>query len=402
MKSFEQQLKDVSEGWVKDGVVTAGQREALLARHPERASGGRLAAILGAVGGGLVLAGVCLLIGANWEEIGDWTKIMGLVGLLVGSYLAGWRLAVKPGGYPLVGETFFMVGAGLFMAGIALVSQIYHLNGRPATAVMIWWLGIAGVPWVVKSKGAWFMSLLAMVTWLGMEVMTAGSWLAVYDGGRWARSVSVLAGWLTVIGLAVWLGGLGLKGTMKSLYADMTERWGAFLTCGALYLLSFVRHEWRWVERADGDMRWQAGVFLAAVLAVAGGLAWRAAKREVVMMGWWWLPVGLAVAGVLGGVDLGDGGWGWSVLAWAGLFGMNLAMIRTGLATGREGWVNLGVTFIALNIVTRYFDLFGTMMEGGIFFVVTGVMVLGVGFYLERKRRAWLGQMRGGDGRAIL
>jgi uncharacterized membrane protein len=69
-------------------------------------------------------------------------------------------------------------------------------------------------------------------------------------------------------------------------------------------------------------------------------------------------------------------------------------MIRTGLATGREGWVNLALAFIAVNIVTRYFDLFGTMMEGGVFFVVSGVIVLTLGIYLERKRREWLKAMR--------
>lgn len=78
----------------------------------------------------------------------------------------------------------------------------------------------------------------------------------------------------------------------------------------------------------------------------------------------------------------------------AALFLLNIGMIRTGLATGRESWINLGMTFIALNVVTRYFLLFGTMLQGGVFFIVTGLLIIGLGWYLERKRRALVGTVR--------
>ena len=62
--------------------------------------------------------------------------------------------------------------------------------------------------------------------------------------------------------------------------------------------------------------------------------------------------------------------------------------------SGRESWINLGMGFIALNIVTRYFLLFGSMLDGGVFFIVTGLLVLGLGWYLERKRRTLVGTVR--------
>ena len=85
-------------------------------------------------------------------------------------------------------------------------------------------------------------------------------------------------------------------------------------------------------------------------------------------------------------------------LACLGLFLLNVGMIRDGLATGRESWINLGIAFVALNLFTRYFDLFGTMLEGGVFFVVTGVIVLGLGIYLERKRRTLVAAMHRKEG----
>jgi hypothetical protein len=74
-------LREESSAWVAEGLVTAAQREALLARHPESGPA-RLPGILGAVGGALVLAGVCLLIGSNWERIGAFAKIAGVILLI--------------------------------------------------------------------------------------------------------------------------------------------------------------------------------------------------------------------------------------------------------------------------------------------------------------------------------
>jgi len=112
------------------------------------------------------------------------------------------------------------------------------------------------------------------------------------------------------------------------------------------------------------------------------------------MLAGWSVLAFVPVIAVLASVQVQDGGWLWSACAWFSLFLFNVAIVRIGLATGRASWVNLGIGFIALNIITRYFDLFGTMLEGGLFFVVSGAIVLTLGIYLERKRRYLLASMR--------
>ena len=91
----EEKLAEWSAGWVADGLVTAAQREALLARHPVPAGGShRFLAILAMLGGTMLVVGVSLIIKSNWEQIGDWVKITGLVALLSGAYALGYRLKV--------------------------------------------------------------------------------------------------------------------------------------------------------------------------------------------------------------------------------------------------------------------------------------------------------------------
>ncbi|MET0261283.1 MAG: DUF2157 domain-containing protein [Rariglobus sp.] len=394
MKSFEERLRSESVAWVETGVVTSAQRQALLERHPvEAGGGGRFVAILGAVGGGLLLAGVCLLVSANWQEIGDWVKIGGLVALLMGAYVAGWKLKISPGNYEKTGDAFFMLGAGLLMAGIALVSQIFHLNSRPATGVLVWWLGIVTVPWLVKSKGAQAVSLIALLIWLGMEFAIRGSWLSLAEQGRGFEDGVRLVAIMTALGLAIWLAGLALRETRHELFAALHEKWGALIVCSGLYVIGFLRHFWSW-QNNEYAVRLLPVILVAGLIVAAAVLAWRASRREVLAMAPWLVAALIPVGAVLFGWNVGDHGWLWSAWSWTALFVLNVFMIRTGLATGREGWVNLGMAFIALNIVTRYFDLFGTMLEGGVFFVISGVIVLTLGIYLERKRRKWLGAMR--------
>jgi uncharacterized membrane protein len=393
MKSFEERLRIESSDWVGEGLMTGDQRAALLARHPETAAGGRFVTILAAVGGGLLLAGICLLISSNWQEIGDWIKISGLLILLAGSYVAGWRLKVAPGGYSKTGDAFFMLGAGLFMAGIALVSQIYHLNSRPASGVLVWWLGIVAVPWLVRSKGAQAVSLLAFLAWLGMEFAMRDSWLSLLPEGYYSESGIRFVAIMTLLGIAVWLAGLALQETRHGAFASLHEKWGALIVCSGLYLLGFLRHIWEW-RSENRPVEMLPVILVAALVVLAAWGALRASRREFVGLSLWFLTAFVPVGAVLAGWNPGDHGWLWSAWSWTALFVLNVFMIRIGLATGREGWVNLGLGFIAVNIVTRYFDLFGTMMEGGVFFVVSGVIVLTLGIYLERKRRGWLATMR--------
>lgn len=424
--SFENRLRQESTGWVAEGIITGTQREALLARHPATAdvpadaphatapataetaaeshrSNNRFVAILGMIGGALLLTGICLVISSNWQAIGDWTKIGGLIALLIGSYAAGWRLGIAPGNFPRTGDACFMLGAGLLLAGIALVSQIFHLNSRPPNGVLVWWIGIAAVPWLVRSVGAQFLSLAAGLLWLGMEMAQPDSWLsAVTEHFRYydEQLFFVFAAVYLLLGLTIWLAGIALRGSRRADFSGMHEKWGALLVCAGLYAFGFIRHSWRsYRNDTDGLIRIAPVpmIVVIALLLLAGWLAWRArSERKTLRV----LAPGLFASALIGGfMGIGlpcDAGWLWalSVIASAVLFVLNILMIRAGLVGGRAGWVNLGIAFIALNIITRYIDLFGTMLRGGLFFIVTGILVIALGIFLERKRRAWIATVR--------
>lgn len=394
MKS-EEKLVEWTEGWVADGLVTAAQRDAILARHPMPASGAnRFLAILAGIGGSLLVVGVSLVIKSNWEQLGDWLKIGGLLVLLTGAYTLGWRLKISPGHYPKTGDACLMAGAVFFLLGIALVSQIFHLDSRPANGVLLWWAGIVALPWITRAKGMQLVSVVAGLTWLGMELAADDSWLRLANESVSSREEYQYAAIGVLAGLALLLFGLGLHGGRHGYFAGLHEKAGLLLTSWSLYFLGFTwsAHEWS-LHRLGGAQL--APVLAVSLLAAAAAAwAWLRNYRELKFLGWALLPALVPAFAHLLGLDLLDSGWLWGGLACLSLFLLNLGMIRAGLATGRESWINLGMAFIALNIVTRYFLLFGSMLEGGVFFIVTGLLVLGLGWYLERKRRALVGAVR--------
>jgi uncharacterized membrane protein len=379
--SFVNKLRDETSLWVNDGLIDTAQREVILARYGRDESAGRLATVMGLIGGAIAVTGIALIISANWQAIGDWTKIGGLIALLVASYTGAWRLKFGPVPYPKTGDTLLMAGGALFLCGIALVSQIYHLNDRPANAALIWWVAIAAVPWLARSKPALLLSVLAGLIWIGMEVTTEGSPLALYRNEHWWRDENGMIALYVLLGLGLFSAGLAMRRSRWKELAGAVELPGLLTLHGALFFLSFARHDW-----PEQAARWVAPAVVLLLAATATAMAWRGRTPATS-----WL-IGLCAAailpalGVLAAYDGADGYLA-SGAAWVLLLGIDLALARAGVLAGRPGWVNLGLAFIGLNIFARYWDLFGSMLQGGAFFLVTGLALIGLGYGLERQRR---------------
>jgi hypothetical membrane protein len=97
-----------------------------------------------------------------------------------------------------------------------------------------------------------------------------------------------------------------------------------------------------------------------------------------------------------------DGGpryyhWGQSwtyLIASLALFVFCLLQIQVGIQERSPFLVNLGVVFIALDILAAYCDLVGSMARTGVMFLISGVFLIVFGVYLEKKRRALMQQIK--------
>ena len=374
-----------------DGLVSADQHRAIVERYSLDREGNRLLAILGILGGILVTAGAVLLVAANWDEVPKAVKIVGGLLLMLGAHGVGWRFG-RSGTHPAMAATFHLVGAGLFLANIGLVGQVYHLSSRPQNAILLWLAGIAPLPWILRSRALLLLTLSVFGVWLGTELVDSEGLL--HFGGE-ARMCSLY------LALAVVFIGAGrlLRGGRFPEFAGPTEKFGLLAVHHSAFplMLGFFYRQ---------DPIQPAGWWVAAVVATIGfGLVLRDVFEEDpdLPRQWRWVWLG-ALVGILFLASAGLGlhqpgpryggreaGPHWLVLP--AMFAFSLLQIRVGLHRRIPFFVNLAIVSIAVQILTAYLQLFGTMADTGLIFVSTGVLLIGLGWYLERQRRSLVRSM---------
>jgi hypothetical protein len=376
-----------------------------LAREQVRERGAlTLAGVLGGLGGGAVFLGLILLIGANWDGIPDLAKLAGFLILLGGTHAAGLWITRSGLPYGKTAAALHFVGGGLFIGGVGLVAQIYHLDGRPPNGVLLWLVSLVPLAALLRSGSLTFLAIVALVVWVHMEGSFEGSPLWM---GR-SFTLHLLSD--LAIGVAL----LTFSGLLRSLDAGVAK---IFRACGILlfictvYVLGFYRH---WGDdRYLGHLRGGGGLFPLILfgLAVVGTVSgWKhlapgqdgLRKRLIALLGLA-LGLGIAVLGVtVGTFGRGDRietsefgilkhwtvtGWALSILAWALWFALGAWCLAWGARTDRKAYINLGVLAIGAGIITRFFDLMGGLAETGLLFLLGGAVLLGTGFGMERWRR---------------
>lgn len=141
MASFEKQLEKLLLAARAQELLdsaTASRLTALAAERERDRGWLSLGGTLGQLGAAVTILGIILLVAANWRDIADWMKIAGLLLLLGGTHGAGLWIQATGRPYPRFAEALHFVGAGLFLAGLALVGQIYHLHADPSSALLLW------------------------------------------------------------------------------------------------------------------------------------------------------------------------------------------------------------------------------------------------------------------------
>jgi uncharacterized membrane protein len=376
------------------GLITVEQQRDIVEHFKLKEEGNQFLVIISFVGAVLVACGIILLIAANWGEIPRGVKIaVGLL-LMLGAHGGGWYLREVNGKYRKSGEALHLVGSGLFLGNIALIGQIYHLSARPPNAFLLWWAGIAALPWLLRSKAQHVLSLLAFGLWFGLEINQASS--PVFFGND---EYQILL--YALLGLVYLGGGYCLRRSSFAEFASPTEKLGllAFLvfayplTWGVLYLehggLATVS---LWIFPALAAL---------ALLLLAGGVpALTELSRQ---WRWTWgLALAAGIALLVGelfvaphwavGYDQQNDAYHWACAV--GLFVFCLLQIQVGVQRRSEFMVNLGVAFIALLIIATYVNLVGSMARTGLMFLAGGVFLIVFGIYLEKKRRSLMRQMK--------
>ncbi len=144
MWNYRRNVERDLERWTGAGWVTpsgAAEIRKDLAKSP----GIGLAGVLGILASVLLAFAVFSFVGANWDEIPRLARMVLLFGLMGLGYLIAGVFETR--GKAALADAALLFSAAVFGASIALISQMYHIDGHAPDGVMLWWIGafFAGV-----------------------------------------------------------------------------------------------------------------------------------------------------------------------------------------------------------------------------------------------------------------
>ncbi len=412
MASFAQQLERLLLAAQARGLVESGLAEQLtaLAAERERERGWlSLGGVLGRLGAAVTMLGVILLIAANWQHIGAGVKILGFLLLLGGAHGAALWIQWTGRPYPRFAEALHFLGAGLFVGGLALVGQIYHLPANPPRAMLVWLVAIAPLAVLLRSPAISGLGILAAWLWLHFEAANSDS--PVHVSGFTSYLMLSLG-----MGLALLGGQSKLRQEDRRIRSVMRGAAQLILFYG-VYVLGFFR---RFAERADtvatGSLVLPLGALVLGSAGVVLGwnrlapeVPWLRARLSLLLV----LLVTTCVVALLIAVDVIPRGPPVSVFefgtsarfavgtvlvsaaAWVLWFLFALWLVVYGALSRQRDFVNTGVLAFGLGIVTRFLDLIGGLADTGTLFVLGGIVLLGTAWAMERWRRAVVARIEG-------
>jgi uncharacterized membrane protein len=377
------------------GLITADQEQRIIDHFKLKEHDSRMLTVVSVFGGLLVCCGIVLLIAANWDEIPRGVKIAGGLTLMLGAHIAGWYLREHKRSYPKTGEALHLAGSCLFLGNIALIGQVYHLTSRAPNAFLLWFAGIALLPWILRAVTQHLLALVAFGIWFAFEINERGS--PLYFGQD--ETQLLLYCTLALIYVA---GAYLLRLTNFRIFARPTEALGLI----ALHVFVYPT-TWGLIRvssgTTDGSSAWLFTLMGATALALIVVGCWRLTNLSPQWRLAWAGSLCAMVAlfaFVLLYVPEYPGGWKqpFRWLFTATLFAFCLVEVQVGIQRRLPMLVNLGVTFLALTILSAYVNLFGSMARTGVMFLFAGVFLVGFGVYLEKKRRSWLSEALGTPG----
>ena len=75
-------------------------------------------------------------------------------------------------------------------------------------------------------------------------------------------------------------------------------------------------------------------------------------------------------------------------LANIALLSAGTIFILSGSKEFNEKRINFGVGIIFIMVITRFFDIFGTLLKSGMAFIITGIVMIFISYILNKGRRA--------------
>lgn len=412
---------------LEEGVITqdeAGRIRSYYAQKPQPENN-KLVIVFGILGSLLVGMGLILIIAHNWDTMPKALKLgIGLAPMLVAQGLCGYLLWKKSS------SIAWREGAAVFLmfgiaTAMAIVSQVYNMDGTLASFLFFWLLLTLPVIYVMRSSAV---SLLfwAGITWYACDdgyihfykAIPYKYWLLALSAVPWyvhlcrrdESTFTYFHNWIIAISLIITLGtfssnteelilpayiflfGIFILAGQLPVFSRSRLVADAYLVLGSLGLITLLlslSFKWYWQEIFRQDMAgWlysPEGILCVVLFLIAVGLyvmLLRHKKYTQLLSKSYVIPVFV----ILFIIGLGDP---YTAQILMNIFVLILAVytIREGAKADHLGRMNYGLLIFALLIICRFFDTNLSFVIRGLLFVLVGLGFFAMNYRMIRKRK---------------
>lgn len=383
--------------WQTSNLISAPQVRAI--ENLYEPAKGTMSQVLVGLGAMLVGLGFLSYIAANWMEFSRMFRVGLILGMYILSMLSAWQLEPS---YPKTSRALLLLGSFLYGGGIFLIAQMFHEGGHYTDALFWWMTGVVPAALIFKDRLQLILLQAIAIVYLNGLYQP---WYSIFRYYGYERHALDLATFLwsilrrpepLMVVLALW-----------GLWRFSADRWSFGFRVNTFITLNLLLiHVFRFFD--DFAMTMLFCVLLGILLSVCafGDWKWDLGGWGIVLMG---------ISGLFltipevwhSSPDLREGlferveGFTNSLASYPEValsVGMALLLCVAMLYFIHRGFT-IAVPLFCLLILRYYFDRFYDFMPKAMFFTVGGVLLIGMGFWVERtrKRRKYLNTQQSGE-----
>ena len=325
--------------------------------------------ILGFCGGLAIILGIVLLISSNWQAIPSIVKFINFVILLATINFLGYRLSEK---YQKISEICHFIGAGLIIAGIGLMAQIYHLSYQRSLSFFLWFVLILPMAIILKSR------IIAGLTLIAFYLSNI---FLVSDEINFFREIFF---YITSL-----ITSLLLLSSEQLIFKNCFE-WLKKFAFGALMLIIYWGGFINYVSFFGKDFNLPIAAYLFFISNIAIVIYFQKTKQSLIFKQQYnqkFFILIIFLVNILPLFNFENCALLMAGIYWLIWFWLAFMLIDDGEKTKSKTKITLGVWAIAIGLLTRFFWFLGSMFTSGIVFVMAGVLLIVFAFVAEKYRK---------------
>ena len=427
MTSYYKRLKSDLDNCVNAQIINSQTAEKIYnkAYSPNLFAQIKAAQWIAIIAGIFITAGTSLIIAHNWETIPNIIKMAGF--LLIYATIA--ILAIKTTETkPTLNASAEILWFFLPIIGIGLYAQIFNLSGDPAKPYLIWAILSQPLVFFLRRKILTSLHIILLFGLLFFNNFNAGNILSLKIAAvqPWLLSTAILTAAFTeffskfkkhsshlIIGAFLFLvlllftfntpfelHGPGFKflitislSIIWLLTCESIQAWKTPALVAWFFIIYMTTFFWHWTPYDIPNEPLTAiiassliailsfsFIFLTPLKTIPNILHNKIIKIFLAGSILIFLPIvistEIATMKIL------------AVSANIALLLAGLLFILSGSKEFNEKRINTGVAIIFLVVITRFFDIFGTLLKSGIAFIITGIVMIFLSYLLNRGRKA--------------